>query len=38
MGLFALPEMTRLEQALKPRIVDVRHVGDDLRITARLAP
>jgi diaminohydroxyphosphoribosylaminopyrimidine deaminase/5-amino-6-(5-phosphoribosylamino)uracil reductase len=38
MGLFALPEMTRLEQALEPRIVDVRHVGDDLRITARFSP
>jgi diaminohydroxyphosphoribosylaminopyrimidine deaminase/5-amino-6-(5-phosphoribosylamino)uracil reductase len=38
MGLFALPEMTRLEQALAPRIVDVRHVGDDLRITARFSP
>lgn len=38
MGLFALPEMTRLEQALEPRIVEVRHVGEDLRITARLAP
>jgi diaminohydroxyphosphoribosylaminopyrimidine deaminase / 5-amino-6-(5-phosphoribosylamino)uracil reductase len=37
MGLFALPQMTRLEQALVPRIVDVRHVGEDLRITARLA-
>jgi diaminohydroxyphosphoribosylaminopyrimidine deaminase / 5-amino-6-(5-phosphoribosylamino)uracil reductase len=37
-GLFALPEMTRLEQAIKPRIVEVRHVGEDLRITARFAP
>jgi diaminohydroxyphosphoribosylaminopyrimidine deaminase/5-amino-6-(5-phosphoribosylamino)uracil reductase len=37
-GLFALPEMTRIEQALKPRIVDVRQVGDDIRITARLGP
>ena len=34
-GLFALPGMTRLEQALTPRIVDVRSVGTDLRITAR---
>ena len=34
-GLFDLPEMTRLEQALRPRIVDVRNVGEDLRITAR---
>jgi diaminohydroxyphosphoribosylaminopyrimidine deaminase/5-amino-6-(5-phosphoribosylamino)uracil reductase len=36
-GLFDLPEMTRLEQALRPRIVDVRNVGEDLRITARFA-
>ena len=36
-GMFALPEMTRIEQALMPRIVDVRHVGEDIRITARLA-
>jgi diaminohydroxyphosphoribosylaminopyrimidine deaminase/5-amino-6-(5-phosphoribosylamino)uracil reductase len=36
-GLFALPELTRLEQALRPRIVDVRPVGDDWRVTARLA-
>jgi diaminohydroxyphosphoribosylaminopyrimidine deaminase/5-amino-6-(5-phosphoribosylamino)uracil reductase len=36
-GLFALPEMTRLEQALRPRIVDVRSVGEDLRVTARFA-
>jgi diaminohydroxyphosphoribosylaminopyrimidine deaminase/5-amino-6-(5-phosphoribosylamino)uracil reductase len=35
-GLFALPEFTRLDEALRPRIVDVRSVGDDLRITARL--
>jgi diaminohydroxyphosphoribosylaminopyrimidine deaminase/5-amino-6-(5-phosphoribosylamino)uracil reductase len=35
-GLFALPEFTRLEQALRPRIVDVRAVGEDWRITARL--
>jgi diaminohydroxyphosphoribosylaminopyrimidine deaminase/5-amino-6-(5-phosphoribosylamino)uracil reductase len=35
-GLFALPEFTRLEQAPRPRIVDVRAVGEDLRITARL--
>ena len=36
MGLFALPEITRLEQALKVRIVDVRQFGDDLRVTAHL--
>jgi diaminohydroxyphosphoribosylaminopyrimidine deaminase / 5-amino-6-(5-phosphoribosylamino)uracil reductase len=34
-GLFALPEMTRLEQALRPRMTDVRFVGEDLRVTAR---
>ena len=37
-GLFALPEMTRIEQALMPRIIDVRQIGEDLRIVARLAP
>ena len=37
-GLFALPEITRLEQALMPRIVDVRAVGEDWRITARMGP
>jgi diaminohydroxyphosphoribosylaminopyrimidine deaminase / 5-amino-6-(5-phosphoribosylamino)uracil reductase len=36
-GLFALPELTSLDQALRPRIVDVRAVGDDWRITARVA-
>jgi diaminohydroxyphosphoribosylaminopyrimidine deaminase/5-amino-6-(5-phosphoribosylamino)uracil reductase len=36
-GLFALPEMTRIEQALKVRIVDVRAVGEDWRVTARLS-
>jgi diaminohydroxyphosphoribosylaminopyrimidine deaminase/5-amino-6-(5-phosphoribosylamino)uracil reductase len=34
-GMFDLPEMTRLEQALLPRIVDVRTVGEDLRVVAR---
>ncbi len=34
-GMFALPEMTRLEQALQPRIIDVRLVGEDLRLVAR---
>lgn len=34
-GLFALPELLRLDDALRPRIVDVRFVGEDLRITAR---
>ena len=35
-GLFALPEMRSLDAAIRPRIVDVRQVGDDIRITARL--
>ncbi|MGE5097903.1 MAG: bifunctional diaminohydroxyphosphoribosylaminopyrimidine deaminase/5-amino-6-(5-phosphoribosylamino)uracil reductase RibD [Betaproteobacteria bacterium] len=35
-GLFALPQFTSLDQTLHPRIVDVRAVGEDLRITARL--
>ena len=35
-GLFALPEFAELGQALRPRVVDVRAVGADLRITARL--
>ena len=34
-GMFDLPEMTRLEQALRPRIIDVRLVGEDLRLVAR---
>ena len=34
-GLFALPHMTRLEQAIGTRVVDVRAVGEDLRVTAR---
>jgi len=34
-GLFSLPEMSTIGQALRPRIVDVRTVGEDLRITAR---
>jgi diaminohydroxyphosphoribosylaminopyrimidine deaminase/5-amino-6-(5-phosphoribosylamino)uracil reductase len=35
-GLFALPEWTSLDQATRPRIVEVRAVGGDLRITARI--
>ncbi len=35
-GIFALPEFTELGQAPRPRVVDVRAVGVDLRITARL--
>ena len=34
-GMFDLPEMTRLEQALVPRITDVRMVGEDVRVVAR---
>lgn len=37
-GLFSLPEFTSLDQALQPRIIDVRSVGVDIRITARLTP
>ena len=36
-GLFALPELASLDAALRPRIVDVRAVGEDWRITARMA-
>jgi diaminohydroxyphosphoribosylaminopyrimidine deaminase/5-amino-6-(5-phosphoribosylamino)uracil reductase len=35
-GLFALGELQELGEALRPSIVDVRSVGADLRITARL--
>jgi len=35
-GLFALPEFTSLDEALRPRIIDVRAVGRDWRITARM--
>ncbi len=35
-GLFALPELTDLGAAIEPRIIDVRSVGADLRITMRL--
>jgi diaminohydroxyphosphoribosylaminopyrimidine deaminase / 5-amino-6-(5-phosphoribosylamino)uracil reductase len=35
-SLFALPEWTRLDEAIRPRIVDVRAVGPDIRVTARL--
>jgi diaminohydroxyphosphoribosylaminopyrimidine deaminase/5-amino-6-(5-phosphoribosylamino)uracil reductase len=36
-ALFALPELTRLDAALRPRIVDVRTIGEDVRITARFS-
>jgi diaminohydroxyphosphoribosylaminopyrimidine deaminase/5-amino-6-(5-phosphoribosylamino)uracil reductase len=35
-GLFALPDFASLDEALRPRIIDVRAVGNDMRITARL--
>jgi len=35
-GLFALPEWTSLDQAMRPKIIDVRAVGGDIRLTARL--
>jgi diaminohydroxyphosphoribosylaminopyrimidine deaminase / 5-amino-6-(5-phosphoribosylamino)uracil reductase len=34
-ALFALPEWTRLAEALRPRIAEVRSVGQDIRVTAR---
>ena len=34
-ALFALPEIASLDEALRPRIVDVRPIGPDVRITAR---
>jgi diaminohydroxyphosphoribosylaminopyrimidine deaminase/5-amino-6-(5-phosphoribosylamino)uracil reductase len=37
-AMFALPEMTRLEQALRPRMIDVRLLGEDLRVVARFDP
>ena len=35
-GLFALPALERLDAAIRPRVVDLRVVGADIRITARL--
>ena len=35
-GLFALAAFEQLGEAIRPRIVDIRAVGADLRITARL--
>jgi len=35
MGMFALPEWTRLDEAMRLRIVDARMVGPDVRVTAR---
>jgi diaminohydroxyphosphoribosylaminopyrimidine deaminase/5-amino-6-(5-phosphoribosylamino)uracil reductase len=33
-ALFVLPEWTSLDEALRPRIVDVRAIGPDIRVTA----
>ena len=35
-ALFAFSELRSLDEALRPRIVDMRAVGADWRITARL--
>jgi diaminohydroxyphosphoribosylaminopyrimidine deaminase/5-amino-6-(5-phosphoribosylamino)uracil reductase len=35
-ALFALPEWTSLAEALRPRIVEVRAVGQDIRVTSRI--
>ena len=37
MGLFALPELASVEDRMRLTFHEVRQVGDDLRITARLA-
>ena len=37
LGLFAIPELTRLEDAVRLRMVDVRKVGEDLRLTLRIS-
>jgi diaminohydroxyphosphoribosylaminopyrimidine deaminase/5-amino-6-(5-phosphoribosylamino)uracil reductase len=34
-ALFVLPEAAKLSEALRPRIVDVRTLGGDIRVTAR---
>jgi diaminohydroxyphosphoribosylaminopyrimidine deaminase/5-amino-6-(5-phosphoribosylamino)uracil reductase len=36
-GIFNLAPFTRLDQALRPRLHDVRHIGDDIRIIGRLS-
>lgn len=35
-GIFALPEFTAIAQAIALKIIDVRSIGEDLRITTRL--
>jgi diaminohydroxyphosphoribosylaminopyrimidine deaminase/5-amino-6-(5-phosphoribosylamino)uracil reductase len=37
-GLFALPELKSLDERIRLRMVDVRQIGPDLRITAQLIP
>jgi diaminohydroxyphosphoribosylaminopyrimidine deaminase/5-amino-6-(5-phosphoribosylamino)uracil reductase len=34
-AMFVLPEWTKLEDALRPRVVEVRNIGPDIRVTAR---
>ena len=34
-GLFALPELTQMSQAIDLHILDVRHVGNDIRLRAK---
>ena len=34
-AMFVLPEWTKLEEALRPRVVEVRNIGPDIRVTAR---
>ncbi len=36
-GMFNLPAIARLEQKLPLRLVDVRRIGEDVRVVARLA-
>ena len=36
--MFALPEWTRLDEAMRLHLVGIRQVGPDVRVTARFAP
>jgi len=36
-AMFALPEWTKLEEAPRLRVVDMRQIGPDVRVTARFA-
>jgi diaminohydroxyphosphoribosylaminopyrimidine deaminase/5-amino-6-(5-phosphoribosylamino)uracil reductase len=38
LGMFDLPELTALEQRIDLKIRELRRIGEDLRILARLAP